>query len=86
MALDMPLGWLDLAAIAAPGALVAARKRRDRVGFFVVGLGGETARDLLLAAPRRAGCGNGAAGGDAGGVRHPGGGDRRDLVAARPSG
>jgi uncharacterized membrane protein YeiH len=53
--LDTLLGWLDLAGIAvfaASGALVAARKRMDVVGFIVIGaatgFGGGTVRDLLL--------------------------------------
>lgn len=54
-ALDALLRWLDLAGIAVfavSGALVAAQKRLDVVGFVVVavltGLGGGTLRDLLL--------------------------------------
>lgn len=53
--LDTLIGWLDLAGIAvfaASGALVAARKRMDLVGFIVIGgatgFGGGTIRDLLL--------------------------------------
>jgi uncharacterized membrane protein YeiH len=53
--LDTLLGWLDLAGVAvfaASGALVAARKRMDVIGFVfigaVTGFGGGTLRDLLL--------------------------------------
>jgi len=55
VALDALVRWLDLAGIAvfaASGALVAARKRLDIVGFVVIalitGFGGGTLRDLLL--------------------------------------
>jgi uncharacterized membrane protein YeiH len=55
--LDTLLGWLDhagVAVFAASGALVAARKQMDVVGFIVIvigaaaGFGGGTVRDLLL--------------------------------------
>jgi uncharacterized membrane protein YeiH len=53
--LNTLLGWLDLAGVAvfaASGALVAARKRMDVIGFIVIGaatgFGGGTVRDLLL--------------------------------------
>jgi uncharacterized membrane protein YeiH len=53
--LDALLPWLDLAGVAvfaASGALVAARKGMDPVGFILVacvtGFGGGTVRDLLL--------------------------------------
>jgi uncharacterized membrane protein YeiH len=55
LALDALLRWLDVAGVAVfaiSGALVAARKRLDVVGFMVVGVltgfGGGTLRDLLL--------------------------------------
>jgi uncharacterized membrane protein YeiH len=53
--LDTVLRWVDLvgvAVFAASGALVAARKRMDAVGFVLIGcltgFGGGTVRDLLL--------------------------------------
>lgn len=53
--LDALLRWVDLlgvAVFAASGALVAARKRMDAVGFVLIGcltgFGGGTLRDLLL--------------------------------------
>jgi uncharacterized membrane protein YeiH len=55
IALDALLGWLDVAGVAVfavSGALVAAQKRLDLVGFTVIavltGFGGGTLRDLLL--------------------------------------
>ena len=57
-AVDPFLEWLDLAGIAvfaASGALVAAEKRLTLVTFFffavITGVGGGTARDLLIGAP-----------------------------------
>ncbi|MGB0682634.1 MAG: trimeric intracellular cation channel family protein [Magnetovibrionaceae bacterium] len=56
--LDTLIGWLDLAGVivfAASGALSAARKQSDIVGFIliatVVGIGGGTFRDLVLDQP-----------------------------------
>ncbi len=53
--LDALLRWVDMlgiAVFAASGALVAARKRMDAVGFVLIGcltgFGGGTVRDLLL--------------------------------------
>lgn len=55
IALDALLGWLDVAGVAVfavSGALVAAQKRLDLLGFTVIavltGFGGGTLRDLLL--------------------------------------
>jgi uncharacterized membrane protein YeiH len=49
------LGWIGTAAFAAAGALTAARKRMDPVGFLLVAgataFGGGTLRDLLLGLP-----------------------------------
>ena len=57
-AVDPFLEWLDLAGIAVfalSGALVAAEKRLTLVTFFffavITGVGGGTARDLLIGAP-----------------------------------
>jgi uncharacterized membrane protein YeiH len=49
------LGWIGTAAFATAGALAAARKRMDPVGFLLVAgataFGGGTLRDLLLGLP-----------------------------------
>ncbi|HEY8609885.1 MAG TPA: trimeric intracellular cation channel family protein [Roseomonas sp.] len=49
------LGWIGTAAFATAGALTAARKRMDPVGFLLVAgvtaFGGGTLRDLLLGLP-----------------------------------
>lgn len=49
------LGWIGTAAFATAGALAAARKRLDPVGFLLVAgvtaFGGGTLRDLLLGLP-----------------------------------